>query len=67
MIIFSSKLELEEFMHPRPSGTSGAPRHPRLLHLGAAFARAHAQGEAARESDDKQGAQAPAVPAASAA
>lgn len=66
MIIFFGKLELEEFMHPRPQGTTGAPRHPRLSRLGAAFARAHTQAEVARESD-KQVAPAQAVPAASAA
>ncbi len=54
-------------MQPRPQGTSGALRHPRLSHLGAAFTRAHAQAEAARESEDKQGAPVPNVPAASAA
>lgn len=52
-------------MQPRPQRTSGVPRHPRLPHLAAAFARAHAQAEAAQS--DKQGDQPQTVPAASAA
>lgn len=52
-------------MQTRPTGTTGV-RHPRLSHLAAALGRAHAQAESARENE-QQGAQAPAVPAASAA